>query len=48
MVPFTGEVVKPTPVHTIAVMAVIAGVGFTVTVTVNAFPVQLPDNGVTV
>jgi hypothetical protein len=42
-VPFTGELVNNTPLHVVAVIALIAGVGFTVTVNVNvAFE---PHNG---
>ena len=48
MVPFTGTDVNVAPVHAVAVMADMAGVGFTVTVTVKVLPVQFPDNGVTV
>ena len=44
----TGVTVNPTPLHTEAVIVVIAGAGFTVTVTIKVPPVQLPDVGVTV
>ena len=47
-VPFTGVVVNVDPLHTFTVMGLIAGVGFTVTVTVNVLPVQVPEVGVTV
>ena len=48
MVPLTGEDVKLLIPHIVVVIAVICGVGSTVTVTVNVAPVQLPDSGVTV
>jgi hypothetical protein len=44
----TGVTVNVEPLQTEEVIAFIAGVGFTVTVTVNVLPVQLPDRGVTV
>ena len=47
-VPFTGVTVKPIPLQVVAVIAVITATGFTVTVTVNGVPVQVPDVGVTV
>jgi hypothetical protein len=51
-VPSAGLTVKPTPVQTADVIAVIAGLGLTVTVTVKDVPVQLPNatevTGVTV
>ena len=47
-VPLTGITVKPTPLHTVEVIAVIAGVGLIVTVTVKVAPAQLPEVGVTV
>jgi hypothetical protein len=43
----TGITVKPTPLQTVELIAVIAGRGFTVITTVNAVPTQLPDVGVT-
>ena len=46
-VPFTGVEVKDMPVHAVLVSAVIEGVGFTVTVTVNEEPTHVPDIGVT-
>jgi len=46
-VPFTGDTVNCTPLHTTLLIALTSGVGFNVTITVNAAPVQLPDNGVT-
>ena len=48
LVPFIGVTVNATPLHTVAVIAVIEGCGVTVTVTVNVLPAQLPDVGVTV
>ena len=48
LVPFTGVVLNATPVHTVAVIAVIDGFGLTVTVTVNVLPAHAPDVGVTV
>jgi hypothetical protein len=48
LVPLTGVTVKGVPLHPDAVIFVIAGPGFTVTVTVNVAPVQPPDKGVTV
>ena len=59
-VPLTGVAVKATPLQVIAVIGlmvaagftvtgtVIAGTGFTVTVTVKCAPWQLPEVGVTV
>ena len=47
-VTLTGVDVKTTPLHTVLVIAVIAGFGFTVTVTVNVVPEQDPEVGVTV
>ena len=38
LVPVTGVEVKPVPPQVVAVMAVMAGVGFTVTVTVKVEP----------
>jgi hypothetical protein len=37
-VPLAGITVKAVPLHVVAVLAAIAGVGFTVTVTVKAVP----------
>jgi hypothetical protein len=48
LVIFTGVTVKPTSLQTDAVIGVIAGLGFTVTVTVKLVPVQLPAAGVIV
>ena len=48
LVPSTGDAVKPVPPQVVEVMAVMAGLGLTVTVTVKVDPVQLPVNGVTV
>ena len=45
---FVGVTVNVTPLHVIVLMAVITAVGLTLTVTVNAAPVQLPDKGVTI
>ena len=39
-VPFTGVTVKVSPLQIEAVLAVITGLGFTVTVKVNVAPVQ--------
>src|SRR5258706_4714319 len=47
-VTFAGVTVNPIPLHTVEVIAFITGVGFTVTVTVNVEPAQVPDVGVTV
>ena len=47
-VPFTGVTLKNTPLHDTPVIALIVAFAFTVTVTVNVAPVQLPDTGVTV
>ena len=44
----TGVELKAIPLQTVLVIAVIAGDGFTVTVTVNDVPAQLPKVGVTV
>jgi len=48
LVTFTGVDVNNNPLHTIFVIDVIAGLGFTVTVNVNEGPEQVPDVGVTV
>ena len=48
MVLLTGVTVKVPSSHIVEVIAVMEGLGFTVTVTVKVDPVQLPDNGVTV
>ena len=48
LIPSAGSFVKVPSLHTDAVISVIAGIGLTVTITVNDAPVQLPDNGVTV
>ncbi len=47
-VTFTGETEKALPVQIAVFMAATAGLGFTVTVTVNAVPTQEPVVGVTV
>ncbi len=47
-VPFVGTNVKLTPLQVTVLIALITAVGFTVTVTVNTDPVQLPVIGVTV
>ena len=45
---FVGVTANVTPLHVIAVIAVITADGFTVTVTLNTAPTQPPgDNGVT-
>ena len=44
----TGVTEKAAALHAVAVMAVTAGFGFTVTVSVNVAPTQVPDVGVTV
>jgi hypothetical protein len=44
---FTGDTVNCIPLHTTLLIALTSGVGLSVTITVNAAPVQLPDNGVT-
>ena len=46
--PLAGVTVNTTPPHTGVVISVMAGLGFTVTVTINVDPAQLPDVGVTV
>ena len=46
--PFTGVTVNGTPPQVLAVLFAIDGLGLTVTVTVNVFPVQLPKDGVIV
>ena len=43
-----GVTLKAPPLHIVAVLFVIAGTGFTVIVTVNVLPAQLPEVGVTV
>ena len=48
MVNCTGVTEKALPLQLVAAMAVIAGTGLTVTITVNVGPVQLPAVGVTV
>jgi hypothetical protein len=48
LVPLAGVTVNPVLLHVVAVIAVIDGVGFNVTVTVKVPPVQLPESGVTV
>ena len=45
--PFVGVTTNGTPLHVTVVISVTSGVGLSVTITVNAAPVQLPDNGVT-
>ena len=47
-VPFTGLTVKVAALQMVAAWLLISGSGLTVTVTVNVFPVQVPDSGVTV
>ena len=44
----TGVELKATPLQTVVVIAVMAGFGLAVTVTVNGVPAQLPEVGVTV
>jgi hypothetical protein len=44
---FVGVTTKVTPLHTVVLIGVTSGVGFTNTVTVNIAPSQLPDFGVT-
>lgn len=46
--PFVGDATKVDPLQIDVVMSLIAGIGFTVTDTVNVDPVQLPAVGVTV
>ena len=48
LVPLAGVRVKVPPLQIIAVIAVTAGFGSTVIVTLNVAPVQLPEEGVTV
>jgi hypothetical protein len=47
LAPLFGVTTNGTPLHVTVVIAVTSGVGLSVTITVNAAPVQLPDNGVT-
>jgi hypothetical protein len=47
LAPLFGVTTNGTPLHVTVVISVTSGVGFNVTITVNAAPVQLPDNGVT-
>jgi hypothetical protein len=47
LVLFTGDAVNGAPLQVTLLISVTSGVGFNVTITVNAAPVQLPDNGVT-
>ena len=47
-VPFIGVTVNDTPLQVMPVIAVTDAEGLTVTVTVNAVPVQFPDDGVTI
>jgi hypothetical protein len=47
LVVFTGDTEKADPLQTVADMAVMAGVGLTVTVTLKGLPAQLPFEGVT-
>ena len=44
----TGVTVNAVLLHEVAVIAVIEGFGFTVTITVKSLPVHPPDKGVTV
>jgi hypothetical protein len=46
-VTLVGVTTNATPLQVTVVIAVTSGVGFNVTITVNAAPVQLPDRGVT-
>jgi hypothetical protein len=46
LVTLTGAALNATPLQVIAVMAVTAGVGFTVTVNVKVEPGQAPEVGV--
>ena len=48
LVPLTGVTENAAALQVAAVIAVTAGLGFTVTVTVKVEPVQVPDVGVTV
>src|SRR5664279_345486 len=48
LTPFTGVTVKAVPLHADPVIAVTAGPGLTVTMTVKVEPVHVPDAGVTV
>jgi hypothetical protein len=45
---FVGVTTNGTPLHVTVVIAFTSGVGFSVTITVNAAPTQLPDFGITV
>ena len=47
MVPFVGDTVKLTPLQEVVLIAVIAGFGLTVAVSVNTLPIQFPEVGVT-
>ena len=44
---FVGVTTKVTPLHTVVLIGVTSGVGFTYTVTVNIAPTQFPDFGIT-
>ena len=46
--PFVGVTEKAVPLHIVAGLLLIDGLGFTITVTVKVAPGQLPDIGVTV
>jgi len=48
LVPSTGVTENPVPLHVVAVIAFMDGVGSNVTVTVKVPPWQLPESGVTV
>ena len=48
LVPLLGLTLNATPLQLTVVIAVISAVGLIVTTNVNAAPVQLPDNGVTI
>jgi hypothetical protein len=48
LVPLVGLTVNPEPLHAGLVIAVIAGVGFIVAVTVKGVPLQVAETGVTV
>ena len=47
-IPFTGAIVKLVPLQVVSDIGLMTPTGFTVTVTVNGVPVQLPEVGVTV
>lgn len=47
LVLFVGVTTNPTPLQVTVEIADTSGIGFSVTITENVAPTQLPDNGVT-